>query len=702
MEKSRREAAQAQIVIAEAANQQGKADQMHLALSKVPEDLRGQTWSYLNDATTLGHVGIAPDGDSSWAGLEADPSQSGNFLAMQSNGTCVNVDSITGASTVRWKANDIKPRYGEFAVASDGSAVAIGIGSEIQIRRVEDGVIVQRIKLQAGTGVYSRLWLFKDQLFVQVSENLKQNLKHFLSAWSVADGRLLWRRPQRIWPAFCAVDDSPGTICLLTGEGKLEKINAITGDIVEQGKAVIGQIGWRKEAIAGNSGWKTFALSNDERRVRVYSNPWSDTLRTEFLPDHNVASLALVPNSELLLVLCMPSDQAGCLEVRDCSQGGKLLRSFPFQNPKLRSDYSNALRCTDSHAALLLPNKIRIWNLLTADKPSFTVTQPQGKKFHMIKMSPNGREVFGLRIGDDQKLKEVCLYNISETGVISKEISQTAIADGKISISATSGISVQMSESGSVAIVQDRMNAIALNLGDGKIINAWGLPKTLQANDKQDRLILPHPSLGLLWTGEAVVDISSGAQLTQVNRTLFKNVNRSIAPTPCWIGSDRLVEHCSVDGVRDSQDPEAYLERVMVLWNTSTGEAVSYESSPLGVCLSVSSDGNQIAEGCKDRRVRFRNAKNLAIEGEFLVHDSVVRGVDWHPNGRILATMGDSEIRLWDVRTGRLLEEIRIKGLAKSLRFLFEPLRFLAGGRRLIAGDSVFEPKCCGQDLKER
>ena len=689
MEKSRREAAQAQIVIAEAAHHQGKADEMHLALSNVPEDLRGQTWSYLNDATTLGHVGIAPDEESSWAGLEADPSQSGNFLALQSNGTCVNVDSTTGASTVRWKANDIKPRYGEFAVASDGSAVAIGIGSEIQIRRVEDGVIVQRIKLPPGTGVYSRLWLFKDQLFVQISENRK----HFLSAWSVADGRLLWRRPQRIWPAFCAVDDSPSTICLLTGEGKLEKINAITGDIVEQGKAVVGQVGWRKEAIAGNSGWKTFALSNDERRVRVYSNPWSDTLRTEFLPDHDVASLALVPNSELLLVLCMPSDQAGCLEVRDCSQGGKLLRSFPFQNPKLRRDFSNALRCTDSHVALLLPNKIRIWNLLTADKPLFNVTQPQGKKFHTIKMSPNGRELLGLRVGDDQKLKEVCLYNLSETGALSKEISQTAIADGRISISATPGISIQMSKSGSVAIVQDRVNAIALSLGDGKIINAWGLPKTLQANDKQDRLILPHPSLGLLWTGEAVVDISSGAQLTQVNRTLFKSLGRWQAPTPCWIGSDRLVEHCWVDGVRDSQDPEAYLERVMVLWNTSTGEAVSYESSSLGVCLSVSSDGNQIAEGCKDRRVRFRNAKNLAVEGEFLVHNSAVSGVDWHPNGLILATMGDSEIRLWDVKTGRLLEEIRIKQLAKSLRFL-------AGGRRLIVGDLVFEPKSCRQELE--
>ena len=132
-----------------------------------------------------------------------------------------------------------------------------------------------------------------------------------------------------------------------------------------------------------------------------------------------------------------------------------------------------------------------------------------------------------------------------------------------------------------------------------------------------------------------------------------------------------------------------------MLWNTSTGEAVSSEPSPLGNCLSVSSDGTLIAEGCKDRRVRFRNAKTLAVEGEFLVHDSAVLGVDWHPSGLILATMGDSEIRLWDVKTGRLLEEIRHKWLEWHLGSA--PVRFLAEGRRLIVGDSVFEPKCCNQ-----
>ena len=688
MEKSRSEAAQAQIVIAESAHDHGKADGMQLALSKVPEDLRAQTWLYLNDRLTSGQTVIAPDGQNRWAGLDVDPVQTGVFFAIQTDGTFCNIDSTTGAIKVMWTANDIKPNYGQFVASPDGSSVAIGINGEIQIRRTQGGELIQGIKLKPGTGVYSRLWLFNGQLVAQIKDNKLG--QHFLSAWSVADGRLLWQKAQRVWPAFRTADNLSSSICLLTGEGKLEKIDASSGEISELGKKPIGQIGWRKEAIAGTTGWKRFALGSENQRVRVYSNPWDDTLLTEFIPEHTVASLALVPNSELLLVFCITSAQAGCLEIRDCSKGGKLVQSYPFLNPELRSDFSNALRCTGSHAALLLPNKIRIWSVLAEDKPSFKITAPQGKKLHKIEISPNGRELLGLRLGAgiDQKVEEVCLYNISEAGVVSKEIGNVVIAAGKVFVSASPGISLQTNRTGSIAIIQERFNAIAVSLADGKIINTWGAPKALLPNAKPDRLMVPHPTLGLLWTGEAVLDVSSAAELSRINRTVFNSLARFESSCPCWLGTDRLVEHCWVKGEYSMQDGEEYKERRLVLWNTSSGEALLNVASPSGGCLSVSDDYTQIAEGCIDRRVRFRNVKTLSVERKFLVHDSPVRKVDWHPSGRILATMNDGEVRLWDVSTGCLLEEIKLKEAVRTMRFI-------AGGKWLLVGDMVFEPKCC-------
>jgi hypothetical protein len=53
-----------------------------------------------------------------------------------------------------------------------------------------------------------------------------------------------------------------------------------------------------------------------------------------------------------------------------------------------------------------------------------------------------------------------------------------------------------------------------------------------------------------------------------------------------------------------------------------------------------------------------------------------------------LATLSQNEVRLWDVKESRILEEIRLK----------EPkteIRFLSNGRQLKVGELIFEPKSC-------
>ena len=78
----------------------------------------------------------------------------------------------------------------------------------------------------------------------------------------------------------------------------------------------------------------------------------------------------------------------------------------------------------------------------------------------------------------------------------------------------------------------------------------------------------------------------------------------------------------------------------------------------------------------------------LAVEREFRVHDSEVRNLDWHPTLPVLATLGRNEVRLWDVKSGRMLEEIRLKKEGGHLRFV-------ADGRRLLVDWMLFEPKAC-------
>ena len=148
-----------------------------------------------------------------------------------------------------------------------------------------------------------------------------------------------------------------------------------------------------------------------------------------------------------------------------------------------------------------------------------------------------------------------------------------------------------------------------------------------------------------------------------------------------------MVEACRV-GANDGENADGYESNWIVVWDTRTGQPVAEELSPYGQCLAVSPQGALLAEGCKDNRVRLRNPKTLAVEREFRVHDSEVRNLDWHPTLPVLATLGRNEVRLWDVKSGRMLEEIRLKNA-------WGHLRFVADGRRLLVDWMLFEPKAC-------
>jgi WD40 repeat protein len=153
------------------------------------------------------------------------------------------------------------------------------------------------------------------------------------------------------------------------------------------------------------------------------------------------------------------------------------------------------------------------------------------------------------------------------------------------------------------------------------------------------------------------------------------------------MGTDRMVEQCRV-GAAGADASDDFGANHLVLWELKTGAPAAHEPSPYGRGVAVSPDGKTVAEGCVDLRVRFRNPKTLAVEREIRAHDSEVKDLEWHPSGRILATLSQNEVRLWDVKESRILEEILLK----------EPkteIRFLSNGRQLKVGELIFEPKSC-------
>ncbi len=703
MEKSRREAANAQIVLAESAYAQSDAGQMRMALSKVPADLRTQVWSYLDERTVGGDVGVLPDGDTTWMGLEPNPLQAGSFFSIRSDGAFCRIEGLTGAVSVLWKADVSVNGMGRFSVSKDGLRTAFlakeknpqGEG-QIQIRQASDGKLLTTCVLPKGRGVFSRLWISQDYLLAQT--DLPEKLQSFFTAWAVADGRLLWETPERAWKTFASFSANPKEICLLSGEGALHRVDADSGTVLTRGKNRIGWMPNRFENYDGGSEWKKFALcTGGAGQVRVYSDAWNDQLQTEFVSNKPVNALAFLPDTDLLLAVCVASEQAGCLEIRDCSQGAKIVRSLPFSNARIQWDAVTSLRCSGSYAAFLLPNHIRIWNW-SESIPVRASTHLSGKGLAGNVVSSNGNEVLGYRKYSDtnKKVDEICLFDArggwdspKETGKLFLSSLKSGSVPELAGALADGSLEIQFDRDGKRALFQGFETCLALNIESGGLKSTWAEEKKLLPYSSAHQRMLLHPDADLLWTGDAVVQFSTTAELRRINRGRFKGYSRFPQRRTAWIGTNRVVEECrfSTKNEGDSEQSEA---NWIVLWDTQTGEVIAEELSPNGQCLSVSPDGSSIAEGCTDNRVRFRNPKTLAVEREIRVHDheSGVRNVDWHPTLPILATLGGNEVRLWDVKEWRTIEEIRLKHEAMSLRFV-------ANGRQVYVHGMLFEPKSC-------
>jgi len=693
MEKSRRSEAEAQMVLAESAYAAGNADQMRLALLKIPEDLRSHVWRYLDERSVGGHVGALPEGNSLWMGLEANPLQSGSFFAIRSDGAFCGIEGETGAVKVLWKCKDEITTTGAFAVSKDGSVTAFPARTksakttdQIQVRRVEDGTLLRAFNLPSERHLNMRLWVSKTHLIAQLSKTKEC----FLTAWSLTEGHLIWDNPQRNWNNFASLESNPNEVCFLTPDGVLQRLDVSSGKVLWQGKNPIGRSVRSFEAFDGSQDWKKFAFcTGNLDRVRVFSDAWNEKVQTDFVSPFKISSLAFLPGTELLLVACGVSGQAGCLEVRDCRSGGKLIRSFPFLNPNFRWDQMIPLRCSESFAALLVPNRIRIWNFSETAQVQ-RLTYQSGANLHGSALSPNGTQVLGFRKSADAntRISEICLLDVAGGSASLKAGETVQIPPdkpgGPIGLN-PNVLSIGFDRRGTRAIFKSHTSGMAFSIESGKLENLWGAPKRLLKYENGGHRLLIHPESDLLWIGDAVLEFSSGNQLRAINRGQLKNYGN--VDRVSWLGSSHVVEHCHTAS-KENEDADVYESNHIVLWDTQTGEPVVDELSEQGLCLSVSADGKHLAEGCTDYRVRFRNPRTLAVEREFRVHDTRVKSIDFHPTLPILATLGVNEVRLWDLKDGRMLEEI-------LLSFEVNTVRFMADGRRLLVDGRLFEPKSC-------
>lgn len=120
------------------------------------------------------------------------------------------------------------------------------------------------------------------------------------------------------------------------------------------------------------------------------------------------------------------------------------------------------------------------------------------------------------------------------------------------------------------------------------------------------------------------------------------------------------------------------------LWRLAhrNGERFSLPHPQEVWAVDYSPDGQRIASGCADNKLRVWNAASGQLLGEYSGHTAYIWDVAWSPDGRQLATAGeDGTARLWEAATGH--ELVVFKGHTHKR---VNAVAFSPDGKRLATG----------------
>jgi hypothetical protein len=590
------------------------------------------------------------------------------MFALQDDGALCSVNLSTGQITSLWSVNPEAAFREESAlcVSADGTTTVIALqrkkenGSivcDFEFRRTADGSPVGGIRDSEAVGVL-KMWLSETMLLVSSFDHVSSRI----TAFDIQSFRMLWQKDSRYTPGknhfYAGFGPAEQTVLLLTDTGEMQKLEALTGKVLAAaGKKITSWQSNASEPLATSHDWKyLYAATVDKpNKVRRY-DPWTGELNFETtrLSGRNVA-LGLHPQKKIGFCLSNRSGQGYALEVFNKSSG-ESLEILPFL-AKSASTTGNRLnrpkiRVKGERVAVLLFDKIVVWNLQN-ETPSRTTRSS----------SPDFARSSSRIIGDKETFAftsvgtTACL-NLQDTGKGSHgEVRQE----------------IELARTGKGTLV----NFLSAN-GDGsKILTGrFGLYSAHSLTEKGLSLLwnkkisplergvgfIMHPSEDLFWSGDFVVEFSSGKILAEVNRKGLTELSR-IYEDPLkvdWIGSDRVVEIVILQssGEREQKEPQL---RALRLWNTKTGEPVVTTEAIHAVAVSTSPDAAWIAEAGDNKRLRLRHSETLSVERDIRVHDKALTSVAWHPTlPLIVTTAEDGKVRIWNLSDFKMVREYRL------------------------------------------
>ncbi|MCI0586226.1 MAG: protein kinase [Planctomycetes bacterium] len=180
--------------------------------------------------------------------------------------------------------------------------------------------------------------------------------------------------------------------------------------------------------------------------------------------------------------------------------------------------------------------------------------------------------------------------------------------------------------------------------------------------------------------------------------------------TKCWLWEPgaplRMVRAVPVVSVAFSADGHRgaavhgagrWGEGYFVDFDAASGELVHRERTYTGLPafdVALNGDGSLLALAYRDKRVWLHDTRSDRPAGKLVGHSAAVRAVSFDRSGQRLASAGDdATVRLWEVRTGRLLATLSgLAGVPLDVAFSPDGTRVLAHTEKealLWSGDEL-------------
>ena len=690
---SRRAAAEAELLAAEAADVSGNASQMRNSLARVPSDLRSQTWNYLNQRLNSADAVIdAPEG-SPWVTMVPVPERPGVFYTLQLDGSVRILDVNTGSMELCFKSVYSSPPTG-LLLSGNGRRIAIGFAQKVRVFDLPDNSLVSELTIShsidaatstEGGNLRMRGSLNHDGsmlLGAAWSSGRGVPRNSTFEMWDVDAKKLLWKSP---WKERCIVEFiADNRLMLLTDEG-LTEIDPNTGNELKSlSKITYPSYGPNLAA--------TFAA--DSRWDSIFTVGGDGILRKTLSKDGSVAfgisawggglgafnTFQYLSKSQILVTLVATSAEGGRVQAWD--EKGVLRFSIPVlfgPSPKLGAHPASDDLC------LMRQKSILIWRLGgpastfrdrwreygTGRSRAATFAYPRDGR---VAFSRQGEAIY-LNVTEKQKtVHKIPIYGAN--GILSSEAKPLFLSP--VFSKNPTGECFDVSWNGGISI-RFQVKGEGIELGEVVKIDPKQMPHSVSCPPTKYRCLSPDGQK--LWIGNLTVGAKSEDIVEADRRGLaFKRVGGMLA---CWAGNQTVAEIALLKNNAGTEGEEFSGKPVLVLWDTRTGTQLKSVEAPQAFTIEGSPDGKWIAEGGLDRRIRIRDARTLLVVREILAHDAPVDRLKWHHSKPALVSCAsDQWIRIWDPDKGLLLEEFR------RMDLLPEGLDISADGRHLGVGNS--------------